>query len=446
MTRTMKRRLRRYAITTVIAVAPLAILCAYVANLLVPTEPLPKPVNFEYVPMASIDQSNETIGIADSDMYDPALTQADIIKRFDEMQILGVDTIRVLVPWGAIELVPPGTPFPFNVPPDWSRLDFIVEQAMSRDMGVLGILNGTPWWAGGVFSPGVAPPVDQFAAFARLAAERYAGQISAYEVWNEPNLLQTWLPAIDPAAYTDVLQAVWNAIKGPNGADPNALVVAGVLTAVVDSAFTMDARTFVEQMYANGAKGFFDALSFHPYQLTTKFSEGAYDPAVNPHEPWKADSPLEMLLAIRQTMIDNGDSALRIWATEYGLPTGGPNAVTPQQQADFIEDFLDAWDDLRDANGDEFTGPSFIYTLIDRMDGTEDGSFGLFYKDAAGNWVRKPAADVVEDAINNPGPGPGRRPGAGPGAGDRPGPRPARSANVPGPGGRVCQRDRSGDG
>ena len=96
---------------------------------------------------------------------------------------------------------------------------------------------------------------------------------------------------------------------------------------------------------------------------------------------------------MRETMMINGDDALKIWATEYGLPTEGVNGVTQQQQADFIEDFLDAWDDL------SYTGPAFIYTTVDRMDGTEDGSFGIFTKDAEGNWVPKLAAQVIKDAI-----------------------------------------------
>jgi outer membrane biosynthesis protein TonB len=149
-------------------------------------------------------------------------------------------------------------------------------------------------------------------------------------------------------------------------------------------------------MYANGAQGFFDALSIHPYQYTTKFSEGEYDPNVNPHQPWKADSPIEQVIAIRQMMIDNGDEDLRIWATEYGLPTGGPNAVTPEQQAQFIEDFLNAWADL------EFAGPSYIYTTRDRIEAvvTEDGSFGLYYLDLTTmQWVAKSAAQVIKDFI-----------------------------------------------
>jgi hypothetical protein len=408
---TMRPSLRRFATMTVSAVTLNAVLCAYASNLLVPTQPLPKPAaHYAVMPVASIDESNETIGIADSDMYDPKLTEADIIARFEAMQSLGVDTIRVMVPWGVIQAAEPGSEWEPYFPEDWSRLDFIVEQAMSRDMAVLGVINATPYYGGqnntgclGCY--GVAPDAEEFAAFAGEAALRYKGQISAYEVWNEPNLFAAWMPGPDPAAYTNLLKATHDAIKGayddPEVADP--LVVAGVLTAVTNfMPFTMDARTFVAQMYANGAKDYFDALSFHPYQYTTKFSDGEYDPNVNPHEPWKADSPLEMLLSIRQTMIDNGDEDLRIWATEYGLPTGGPTAVTPEHQAEFIKDFLETWREVKDANGDEFTGPAFLYTIIDRMDGTEEGSIGLYTKDAAGNWVRKPAADVVEELIKAP--------------------------------------------
>jgi hypothetical protein len=163
-----------------------------------------------------------------------------------------------------------------------------------------------------------------------------------------------------------------------------------VLGAVVNFGnVTMDPRDYLAQMYADGAKGYFDALSFHPYQYTTKFSEGA----LTPDKPWNADSPLQQLIAMRQLMIDNGDAALRIWATEYGLPTAGVNGVTEQQQADFIKDFLDAWHNL------DYTGPAFIYTTVDRMDGTEDGSFGIFTKDQSGNWVPKLAAQIIKDAI-----------------------------------------------
>ena len=398
MTPTMKRRLRRYGIATVIAVAPLAILCAYVSNLLVPTEPLPKPASFAYVPMASIENTNNTIGIADSDIY--GLTLADgftmdtdaMDKHLDEMQALGVNTIRVLVPWAGNEPVPPGT-----LPPEWeatfwARSDYLINEAAERGMGVLAVLNSTPFWGAdtdeGGWGAGAAPDPVKFAEYAKTVAQRYGVKIAAYEVWNEPNAVPYWTPVPDPVAYTEVLKAAYTAIKDANGiigADPgDPMVVAGVLGAVVNFGdLAMDPRQYLETMYANDAQGFFDALSFHPYQYTTKFSEGEYNPA----EPWKADSPLEMLIAMRETMMINGDDALKIWATEYGLPTEGVNGVTQEEQRDFIEDFLDAWDDL------SYTGPAFIYTTVDRMDGTEDGSFGIFTKDARAigyrSWPRR---------------------------------------------------------
>ena len=396
MRRFVGRRLRRYAITTVIAVAPIAIMCLYVTNLLVPTSPLPRPASYAFVPTAVIDSSNNTIGVADSDVWgattgDGQIDYAEIDKHLDELKTLGVDTVRVLIPWSGNEPVAPGT-----LPPDWeasfwARSDYIVNAAADRGMAVLGVLNSTPAWGAdpnqGGWGAGAAPDPTKFAEYAATVAQRYLGKVSAYEVWNEPNAIPYWTPQPDPASYTEVLKAAYSAIKT---ADPNALVVAGVLGAVVNFGnLTMDPRDYVEQMYANGAKGFFDALSFHPYQYTTKFSEGT----LTPDKPWNADSPLEQLIAMRQLMIDNGDEALKIWATEYGLPTAGVNGVTEQQQADFIKDFLDSWHDL------SYTGPAFIYTTVDRMDGTEDGSFGIFTKDEAGNWVPKLAAQIIKDAI-----------------------------------------------
>ncbi|MGV0718505.1 cellulase family glycosylhydrolase [Mycolicibacterium sp. XJ662] len=413
----VKRRLRRWGLAAVIAAAPIAILCAYVTNLLVPTEPTGKPeydaAALHIVPTATIKDESTTIGIADSDMYDPNLTEEEIVKRFDDMQALGVDTLRVLVPWAAIQQAEPGSPLEALFPQDWSRIDFILSQAQQRDMAVLGVLNSTPYWGGADGSgclgcPGVAPDPAKFAAFASEAVTRfdtlYPGVVSAYEVWNEPNYYRSWFPAVDPVAYTEVLKAAYTAIKA---ADPDATVVAGVLGAVISAGgFTMDPVTFVQTMYANGAKGYFDALSYHPYSYDRPFGEQ------NPN----FISPLRTLLEMRQTMLDNGDDLVKIWATEYGLPT---SMVSDQQQADFIEDFLNTWaDGLTEeqlaqlpaefvplvADWENWIGPAFIYTLRDRLAApdTEQGSMGLYYFDeATGEWKMRPAAEVIKSIIES---------------------------------------------
>jgi polysaccharide biosynthesis protein PslG len=418
MSRAMSRRVRRYVIATVIAMVPLAILCAYVSNLLAPTSPLPRPVSaasYNIVETASINDDSTTIGVADSDLYNASKTE--IKARFDEMEALGVDTVRVIVPWGAIRPAEPGSPLEVLFPPNWDKMDFIVEEAQERGFAVLGVLNATPYYGGQnntgcLGCPNVAPDPTDYAAFAAEVAERYQGQISAYEIWNEPNSYRSWSPAVDPVAYTRVLKAAYTAIKG---ADPDATVVAGVLGAVISVGnFTMDPVTFVKTMYANGAKGYFDALSYHPYNYQRTFAEQ------NP----SFLSPLQMLLEMRQTMLNNGDDLVKIWATEYGLPT---SLDTDQEQAyqdqlDFIRDFLNVWGDgltetqlaqlpakYRDLadTWEDWIGPAFIYTLRDRLglEATEQGSLGLFYFDeTTGEWTMKPAGEWIKDLIEDRGP------------------------------------------
>jgi hypothetical protein len=391
MSQAMRRRLRRYGIFTLIAMVPIAVLCAYVTNLLTPTSSLPRSVSaatYNIVETAVINDDSTTIGIADSDLYNAS--EAEIEARFDEMEALGVNTVRVIVPRAAIKPAEPGSALERLFPPNWSKMDFIVQEAQERGFSVLGVLNSTPPYYGGqnntgcLGCPGVAPDPADFAAFAAEVAQRYQGEISAYEVWNEPNSYKSWSPAVDPVAYTNVLKAAYTAIKT---ADPNATVVAGVLGAVVTAGgFTMDPVTFVQTMYANGAKGYLDALSYHPYNYQKTFAEQ------NP----SFLSPLQMLLEMRQTMLDNGDDLVKIWASEYGLPTSlnADQGAAYQNQLKFISDFLTVWGDgLTDAQlaqlpaeyqvlantWQDWIGPAFIYSLRDRLgeELTEQGSFGL---------------------------------------------------------------------
>jgi polysaccharide biosynthesis protein PslG len=134
-------------------------------------------------------------------------------------------------------------------------------------------------------------------------------------------------------------------------------------------------------MYQNGAQGYFDALSFHPYQYTMPFSTGGYHP----------DSPINQLADIRDLMVANGDADKLIWASEYGQPT----AVSSEaEQAAYLQDMLTTWRTL------DYTGPAFVYTLQDTETGSTDpeATFGLIRSD--GTW--KPAAYIVRDLATSP--------------------------------------------
>ena len=107
-------------------------------------------------------------------------------------------------------------------------------------------------------------------------------------------------------------------------------MVGGVLGAGISfGGLTINPVSFLKQMYAAGAEGYFDALSFHPYQNKTKFSAG-----------YNANYPLQQLQAMRDLMNLNGDGNKLIWNTEYGLPT---TKVSESTQAAFVQDLLNTW-------------------------------------------------------------------------------------------------------
>lgn len=363
--RQKKGQLRRPVIKTGVTLAISAALPVGVAGLLVTsigTGPEPGPYSLS----AAISDSNTTIGFADSDII--GMSTADINKTLDEMQSLGVQNVRILIPWNNVE--------PVQGYWNWSTVDTLVNAAADRNMGILGVLNSTPAWAVPAGYPAVAtPPASdaQYAAFASAVAQRYAGKVSAYEVWNEPNAATFWYPSPDPAAYTKLLQAAYPAIKA---ADPNATVIGGVVGWVTDTpGLAINAASYIQGMYDNGAQGYFDALSFHPYQYQVPFGNGT---------PYGPLAPINQLATIHQEMVAAGDGSKQIWATEYGEPT---SVVDNTTQAAFISNFLNSWSSFN------YTGPMFIYTTRDRNTGStsDQDTLGVFQT----NWTPKPAANVI---------------------------------------------------
>lgn len=327
-------------------------------------------VSVTIVPPAAnaVDQRATSVAIHVPDLlfYD----QAQIDTALDALQSVGITDLRVLVPWAAVQ--------PLQGWNDWSAVDRVITSAAARNIKVLGVLNSTPTWAAVDNTwPLAGMPKDnaQFAAFAGAAAARYKGKVTAWEVWNEPNGFNFWQPGPNAAQYTELLKAAYPAIKA---ADPDAVVVAASVGSVIDwGNLLVNPVRFVSEMYAAGAAGYFDALSFHPYQYTTPFTQGGY----------LYESPLHQVNRIYALMVANGDGHKKIWATEYGQPS---SQASDENQAAYLGDFLRGWRTL------SFAGPAFIHTLVDRADGDPvEGSFGLFHPD----WTPKPSASTVVTVI-----------------------------------------------
>ena len=350
------------------AVATVAVVSATAVHILTPTSSTPPTLTVP-VEETAINSSASTVGISDSDIY--GMSPEDVNRTFDLMTSIGVRTVRVMMPWAGME------PNPGQY--DYGQVDMIVDAANARGMSVLGTLVSSPGWA---VEPGLAPissppaSAATYGDFAGAAASHFRGRVSAYEVWNEPNAAMSWTSGPqgpEPGVYAGLLKAAYPKIKA---ADPSALVLGGVVGAVISFfSLTMDPVTFVEQMYAAGARGSFDALSYHPYQYTTMFSAGGN----------LANSPILQVAAIHDRMAANGDGGKKIWATEYGEPTSSADEAT---QAAYLTDFLSKWRTL------PYAGPAYVYTTRDRNTGSgaPDDTFGLYRTD----WSAKPAAAAVQ--------------------------------------------------
>lgn len=395
----MRKPIRRVAIRGVIALIAASLFVATASQHVLP---LTKQRAYNVMQVAQIDESPSTIGVSDSDLYF-AQSVEEINARLDLMQSLGVTNVRILVPWANVQPLHPDTPFGLGAP-NWGQLDKVVNAAAARGMGILGVLNSTPIWATSSL-PLNGQPTDfnQFAAFAKSVALRYGAKISAYEVWNEPNSIQFW-NSVNPVSYTDMLKVTYTALKqaaAQLGTDIT--VIGGVVGAgMTISGLTMNPVDFVRKMYEAGAHGFFDALSFHSYNMTWKFSSGQ-------GSPWH-ESPLLQLNKIRALMdsfLEDGQEQLKIWMTEYGLPT---NVVSETTQAAFVEDMVRFWQTVSGA------GPVFLYTIKDWLDGAANNNeahFGIFRPDG----TMKPVGQIIKDLIaflvdpdSNPGAGPGQTP------------------------------------
>ncbi|MGE3912616.1 MAG: cellulase family glycosylhydrolase [Chloroflexota bacterium] len=208
-------------------------------------------------------------------------------------------------------------------------LDNVMKAARAEGLKLVVRVDGAPDWTGG--KPSEASPKEVEAFYAAMAAHG-RGTIVAYEVLNEPNLPFEWGDSPSPSGYAEFVKAAYRGVKK---GDPSALVIAGGLSPATGNAGgTIDDLEFLHGMYAAGVKGSMDALSIHNYG-------GNFTPDRDPGDCGICFRRAELY---RQVMMDHGDGATSIWATEFGwLLDPGHNMgqydwmrVSADQQAEYV--------------------------------------------------------------------------------------------------------------
>ena len=159
---------------------------------------------------------------------------------------------------------------------DFSRFDNIVSKLRASNIHALPIPYCSARWSSSSSGPDfyVYPPrsVEEFASFIGRVVEHYDDdgdndapgrpKIDCYEIWNEENITQFWRPKPDPAKYVELLKTSFYAAKYAN---PFCCVVLGGLAGNgVDMGWEpAESKHFLQKVYDNGGKGFFDVVAIH---------------------------------------------------------------------------------------------------------------------------------------------------------------------------------------
>jgi endoglycosylceramidase len=221
-------------------------------------------------------------------------------------------------------------------PGQWSfePYDSLVDHAAEHGIEIVGLLVYSVTWAEAV--PGDFSTIDEdaFAQFAGTTAAHFAGRISTWEIWNEPNLKQFFPPQPDPAKYGRLLAAAAKAIRI---ADPSARILVGGLSST-DVVFGLGFSFFEQVAQATPSIAqTFDALGIHPYTLGQSLAPDQDNPA---------GDLTDMLLMARASLAAYGQEHKPLSITELGWPAcpcpprTPPGAITPnasyQEQASWL--------------------------------------------------------------------------------------------------------------
>jgi LysM repeat protein len=246
----------------------------------------------------------------------------DVNALADQVTQLGMNWVKVNVDWGNLESEQGQI--------DFSELDSVVAALSARGLSILLTVSNAPQWARtSEIEEGPPDELADFTTFIGRLAENYAGQVAAYQIWEEPNLRRNWscvnergdLMMCD-TDYIEMLRQAYAAIKA---ADANAVVVTAGLapTRFNDRINAIDDHLYLQTLYANGVAGVSDAIGIHPGGWANPPDARCCDQPIGVDTHFESDSFyfLENLNAYRQIMVDRGDGDTPLWVTKFGWGT-----------------------------------------------------------------------------------------------------------------------------
>jgi polysaccharide biosynthesis protein PslG len=228
----------------------------------------------------------------------------------------------------------------------WNLYEDVLADMRANGIRYLAILHTVPGWANnntGDYGPPTNPALMDNYCYQTVRHFLPLG-VTDYEIGNEVNLPHPgWTPTGATYARTLLTPCAAGARRAAAQLARPVNLLLGSMAPATDGT-GQEARAFLSETYTNGGRGLTDNVAYHPYGGTTPTIDTNFN---------KTAADLYTI------MTANGETGHKLWATEYGLPTGGDNSWGEQVQTDWLHAAFDTW------YTKPFAGPLFWYSHRD---------------------------------------------------------------------------------
>ncbi len=253
---------------------------------------------------------------------------------------LNVGWIKLQASWKALE------PSRDQLGGEFSKLQAHVNEARKNGYRVMLSIAKAPDWARST-TQADGPPDDpnDLAKFISLMLAQIGPNISAIEVWNEPNLKREWMGSLPftGEGYMSLFKPAYTAIRSYS---PSITIISAGLAPSDNTDVSVNDRDFLRQMYQHGLANFDARVGVHPFGWGNPPDVRCCN-AVD-GQGWDDKQQfffLDTLADYRQIMLQYGHRSAKLWSTEFGwgtwdgfagaAPEGWMTYNTTAKQADY---------------------------------------------------------------------------------------------------------------
>lgn len=250
-------------------------------------------------------------------------------------RVLNFSIIKQTFPWRELE--------PRQDEWDFTQSDRIVDLAEQWELGLIVRLGQSPDWA--IDSEFIvddahdSPPRDleDWAEYCATIAERYAGRILAYQIWNEPNLRREWgEQAPDAEAFVELLASCSEAIRAVDS--EVILISAGLSPTGGPMPLAMPDDLYLDAMYRANFQQYVDVVGVH----APGFAPPQYGPDDADRDGNARWASFRRVEDLRKIMLRHDDAERQMAILEFGYTTDTSNpdyswfAVSEELQASYV--------------------------------------------------------------------------------------------------------------